>query len=87
MNHLHNIVIIALGIILGFGYATDKIFIISRDWSAEKSLNWDYVLPVIVYLVVLLIVKSFQYLIREEGKQNGASSTTTETASKAGKKC
>lgn len=79
MNHVHNIVIIALGIILGFGYATDKIFVFSNSWSAEKSLNWEYVLPVIVYLVVLLIVKSFQYLIREEGKQNGTSSTTTKT--------
>lgn len=77
MNHLHNIVIIALGIILGFGYATEKLFVVSRDWEAEKSLNWDYVLPVIVYLVILIIVKSFQYLIREEGKHNGASSTTT----------
>lgn len=81
MNHLHNIVIIALGIILGFGYATEKIFKVSRGWEAEKSLNWDYVLPVIVYLVVLLIVKSFQYLIREEGKQNGTSSATTKKTS------
>ena len=81
MNHLHNIVIIALGIILGFGYATDKLFIVARSWEDEKSLNWEYVLPVIVYLVVLLIVKSFQYLIREEGKQNGTSSTTTKKAS------
>ena len=70
MNHLHNIVIIALGIILGFGYATDKIFVFSDGWNHEKSLNWEYVLPVIVYLTVLLIVKSFQYLIKEEGKRN-----------------
>lgn len=70
MNHLHNIAIIALGIILGFGYATDKLFIVAGNWDAEKSLNWQYVSPVIVYLVILLIVKSFQYLIREEGKQN-----------------
>lgn len=79
MNHVHNIVIIALGIILGFGYATDKLFVVARSWDAEKSLNWQYVLPVIVYMVALLIVKSFQYLIREEGKQNGTSSTTTKT--------
>lgn len=70
MNHLHNIVIIALGIILGFGYATEKLFIVARSWDTEKSLNWQYVMPVIVYLVALLIVKSFQHLIREEGKQN-----------------
>lgn len=81
MNHVHNIVIITLGIILGFGYATDKLFIVARSWDAEKSLNWQYVMPVIVYLVALLIVKSFQYLIREEGKQNGTSSTTTKKAS------
>lgn len=81
MNHLNNIAIIALGIILGFGYATDKLFVVSRSWEAEKSLNWQYVSPVIVYLVALLIVKSFQYLIREEGKQNGTSSTTTKKAS------
>lgn len=81
MNHVHNIVIIALGIILGFGYATEKLFIVARSWDAEKSLNWEYVLPVIVYLVVLIIVKSFQWLIREEGKQNGTSSTTTKKAS------
>lgn len=81
MNHLHNIVIIALGIILGFGYATDKLFIVARSWEAEKSLNWDYVLPVIIYLVILIIVKSFQYLIKEEGKHNGTSSTTAKKAS------
>lgn len=81
MNHLHNIVIIALGIILGFGYATGKLFIVARGWEAEKSLNWQYVMPVIVYLVALLIVKSFQYLIKEEGKQNGTSSTATKKAS------
>ena len=81
MNHLHNIVIIALGIILGFGYATEKLFIVARGWEAEKSLNWDYVLPVIVYLVVLIIVKSLQWLLKEEGKQNGTSSTATKKAS------
>lgn len=81
MKHIHLVIQIALGIILGFGYATEKLFIVASSWDAEKSLNWEYVLPVIVYLVVLLIVKSFQYLIKEEGKHNGASSTATKKAS------
>lgn len=80
MKSLHQVIIIALGIILGFGYATGALFKVN-EYTGEKAISFSYCWPLFAYLVALVVVGLIRLTISTGDKENGASTATTEKAS------
>lgn len=80
MKSLHQIVIIAIGIILGFGWSSGSIYEV-RGYSEVVYVNWKYLAPVSIYLLALLAVGLFRLMTITGETENGASSAETKKAS------
>ncbi len=81
MKSLHQIIIVALGIILGFGWSNGSIYQV-HDIFGKVSVNWKYLAPVGIYLVALAVVGLVRLVIIEGESDNGDVKATTETAGK-----
>ena len=82
MKSLHQIIIIAIGIILGFGWANGAIYQV-HDIFGKVSVNWKYLAPVVIYLVALVLVGLVRLTISTGESDNGTVETTTEKTGKA----
>lgn len=82
MKSLHQVIIIALGIILGFGYTSGMLFKISH-FTDEKVLNLSYCWPLGVYLVALVFVGLFRLMTATGESENGTVKAATEKTGEA----
>lgn len=70
MKSLHQIIIIAIGIILGFGWANELIFEV-RGFADKVYVNWKYLAPVGIYLLALCLVGLVRLTISTGESDNG----------------
>lgn len=82
MKSLHQIVIIAIGIILGFGWANGMIYEV-RGFADKVYVNWKYLAPVSIYLLALLSVGLVRWVTITGETDNGSVETTTKKTGKA----
>lgn len=82
MKSLHQIVIIAIGIILGFGWSSGNIYEV-RGYSEVVYVNWKYLAPVSIYLLALLAVGLFRLMTITGETENGTVKTAAEKTGKA----
>ena len=80
MKSLHQIIIIAIGIIMGFGWSSGSIYEV-RGYAEVVYVNWKYLAPFSVYLVALCLVGLARLTISTGESDNGASSAETKKAS------
>ena len=82
MRSLHQIIIIAIGIILGFGWANGMIYEV-RGFADKVYVNWKYLAPVSIYLVALCLVGLARLTISAGEEDNGTVKAATEKTGEA----
>lgn len=77
MKSLHLIIQIALGVILGYGYVSDKLM--KGSLYRGEQIDFAYCWPLFAYLVALVAVGLVRLTISTGDKENGNIEATTKT--------